>query len=154
MTDVVTSCREYQGTRHQAGYGMRHGKPMYRFGTPYVHRQVWIMANGPIPDGMVVMHSCDNPSCFRLDHLSLGTNAENHADMVSKGRHFIPEPRRIGTHCKHGHEFTPENTKTNDKGHKSCRECQRLSNLRCYREGGGREKQRERRQRRKGEGGQ
>jgi HNH endonuclease len=47
---------------------------------------VWEQVNGPIPEGMVVMHLCDNPPCYRYDHLRLGTNADNMADMVAKGR--------------------------------------------------------------------
>lgn len=120
---ILTPCREYQGTRHTNGYGMRHGKPQYRFGTPYVHRQVWVMAYGPIPDGLVVMHACDNPACFRIDHLSLGTPEQNFAEMRAKGRHKVPEPRRLGTHCRHGHELTPGNIYTSPQGERSCREC-------------------------------
>ena len=41
--------------------------------TQLLHRWVWEQVNGPIPPGMVVMHRCDNPPCFRLDHLMLGT---------------------------------------------------------------------------------
>ena len=51
-----------------------------------VTRWVWEQVNGPIPDGMVIMHTCDNPPCFLLDHLRLGTKAENSADMRDKGR--------------------------------------------------------------------
>jgi hypothetical protein len=50
------------------------------------HRWSWTLANGPIPDGMVVMHRCDNPPCVNPGHLSLGTQLENIADRVSKGR--------------------------------------------------------------------
>jgi hypothetical protein len=42
---------------------------------------------GPIPDGMLVLHRCDNPPCCRPDHLFLGTNADNSADKVQKKRH-------------------------------------------------------------------
>lgn len=51
-----------------------------------VHRLTWINTNGPIPKGMCVLHTCDNPPCVNLDHLFLGTQADNIADMVAKGR--------------------------------------------------------------------
>lgn len=50
------------------------------------HRRSWILANGPIPDGLFVLHRCDNPKCVRPSHLFVGTQAENVKDMQQKGR--------------------------------------------------------------------
>lgn len=51
------------------------------------HRASWEMTNGPIPDGLVVRHDCDNPPCVRPDHLRLGTPKDNAMDAVERQRH-------------------------------------------------------------------
>ena len=51
----------------------------------HAHRAVWELFVGPIPPGMWVLHRCDRPGCIWLDHLYLGTHAENTADMVDRG---------------------------------------------------------------------
>jgi hypothetical protein len=71
----------------------------------------------------VVMHMCDTPACYRLDHLQLGTQAENAADMKAKGRgrnqnSGIPE-------CRRGHAFTEDNTYVDQTGRRHCRTCSR-----------------------------
>lgn len=58
----------------------------YRGATVPVARVVWELDNGPIPDGLHVCHTCDNPLCVNIEHLWLGTNADNMADKVAKGR--------------------------------------------------------------------
>lgn len=55
------------------------------------HRFAWELWNGPIPSGLVLMHACDTPACCNPMHLSPGTQAENRADCVKKGR----SPRRL-----------------------------------------------------------
>ena len=61
------------------------------------HRLSWVFHRGLIPTGVMVCHSCDNPSCVRPDHLFLGTAADNMHDMFNKGRR---RPRSGETHPK------------------------------------------------------
>lgn len=75
-------CWPFIGARSNKGYGYFKHDGVARF----AHRVAYADANGPIPDGIDVLHRCDNPPCCRPDHLFLGTQADNVADMISKGR--------------------------------------------------------------------
>lgn len=77
---------EWLGARKGNGYGI-----IYRDGKFVMpHRVVWSIANGrEIPEGMIVMHSCDNRWCVNPEHLSLGDNSANVRDMVAKGRRVL-----------------------------------------------------------------
>jgi HNH endonuclease len=55
--------------------------------TQPAHRVAWQLENGPIPDGMFLLHRCDTKRCVRPSHLFLGTQADNIKDMISKDRH-------------------------------------------------------------------
>lgn len=53
------------------------------------HRVAWMLANGPIPKGLCVLHKCDVPACVNPEHLFLGTKADNNEDKMCKGRHRV-----------------------------------------------------------------
>ena len=59
-----------------------------------LHRVAWEAHNAePIPEGMVVRHTCDNPLCFNPEHLVLGTQLDNIADCITRGRKTSPPPK-------------------------------------------------------------
>jgi hypothetical protein len=76
-------CWEWQGARLPHGYG--HLSVPDR-GHVNAHRIAWELTNGEIPDGLWVLHHCDNPPCVRPDHLFLGTAQDNVDDSIRKGR--------------------------------------------------------------------
>jgi len=57
--------------------------------TVRAHRVMYECTKGPIPPGMVVRHTCDNPACINPDHLIIGTHKDNSQDMVKRGRQTI-----------------------------------------------------------------
>ena len=109
-------CRVWTGARDEQGRG--HFGFGSRTTVVKAHRMAYELAVGPIPPGMKVCHSCDNPPCCEPTHLFLGTQADNVADMVRKGRSHQQQK----THCPRGHEYTPENTRLYKTG-RYCRKC-------------------------------
>jgi HNH endonuclease len=115
-------CWEWIGGRMWNGYG-RFVLDQEAGKNTRAHRFAWELANGPVPAGRVVCHSCDNRACVRLDHLWLGTQADNLRDMREKGRGYSPPKRAT---CVAGHELTPENTYVRPNRERACRECRRV----------------------------
>jgi len=84
-------------------------------------RVMWSLVNGPIPDGLWVLHTCDDIACVNPGHLFLGTRSDNVRDMINKGRGWHSDPekvrrfnnsiaeryRRMVTCKKCGHQWRP-----------------------------------------------
>jgi len=85
-SDNPNDCWEWQGGKDKDGYGRYNMKPT-RYGA---HRLSYMWTKGPIPPGMVVCHSCDNPGCVNPDHLWVGTQQDNVKDMDQKNRRVKP----------------------------------------------------------------
>lgn len=131
-----TGCWLWTGSLDTPGYGTV-GSDSRKW---LAHRVAYRLFVGPIPDGLTIDHLCRVRHCVNPDHLEPVTNAEN----IRRGM----SPSAINarkTHCTHGHEFTPENTRITPQGRK-CRICVR-------REKQGWEKRRQRRRKVRGRSG-
>ena len=105
-------CWEWQGTK-SLGYGVAWLSKQKKI---RAHRLSYTLNIGPIPNGLCVLHKCDNPACVKPNHLFLGTLADNVRDMVSKkrcaygkknGMVKYPDKRLYGT--KNGQSKLTEN---------------------------------------------
>ena len=111
-------CVVFTGKLNDAGYGhvKADGKDWK------VHRLMWTLLVGPIPDGMTLDHLCRNRACWWSDHLEPVTQGEN----VLRG--FNPPALHARkTHCPQGHEYNVENTRVRPSGKRSCIPCDRAS---------------------------
>lgn len=82
---------EWKAQTLPKGYGLfRRGSLQH--GKVLAHRFSYELQHGDIPVGMNVLHKCDNPRCVNPEHLFLGTQKDNVADMVAKKRHVWLRP--------------------------------------------------------------
>ncbi len=89
MKSIVARCAKSKNgcliwpkAKDRDGYGVASWRGRY----VRAHRLAWQQTNGSIPEGLLVLHRCDNPPCCNPDHLWLGTHADNQADKKAKGR--------------------------------------------------------------------
>lgn len=83
-------CWEWQGKRAaQTGYGVCYGRG--------AHRVSYELHHGPIPPGMLILHSCDNRPCVNPGHLRAGTQTDNMQDALRRGRNprWLPRPTDV-----------------------------------------------------------
>lgn len=81
-----SGCHLWTGATTSTGYGKINIGPRGKMKEIRVHRYIWERDQGPIPDGLCVLHQCDTPACCNVDHLFLGTRTDNARDKVRKGR--------------------------------------------------------------------
>lgn len=94
--DETTGCWLWPGEVNNKGYPRMWVEGRRMSG----HRAVYELFKGPLGPGQVVMHECDTPRCINPDHLILGTQLENLADMRAKGRGTAPPVHRGESHHK------------------------------------------------------
>lgn len=96
MPEPNTGCVLWMGATSRPGFKTSVGYGELSEGGKVLraHRVAWELTRGPIPDGLFVLHRCDVTCCVNPDHLFLGTNADNVADKVAKGR----QPRGETSH--------------------------------------------------------
>ena len=113
----IGPCWEWTASTFKNGYGLFSisGNPSK------VHRWVYSVANGPIPEGFEICHKCDNRKCVRPSHLFIGTRSDNMRDCVAKGRWSNGNHKK--THCPSGHPYSGDNLRITNEGHRKCKIC-------------------------------
>lgn len=94
--------------------------------TVKAHRLIYEEFYGPIPEGMLVCHKCDNRECVNPDHLFLGTFKDNNQDAANKGRNV----QQKKTHCPRGHKYTSIVIRSSGKKGRICDICTKEINRR------------------------
>ncbi len=144
MAKVVVlpnGCWRWTGALDECGYGffrMDRGV-MWR-----AHRASYVLHKGPIPKGLEIDHTCHDPelcklgnkcphrACVNPNHMVISSHADNcSSDRANNRMEAAHAEQRTRTHCKRGHEFTPQNTYLIKTG-RICRECGRISKRADY----------------------
>lgn len=89
---MPNGCWHFIGHYDKDGYAKIGTRQSGKCSSIPAHRLAWIHIFGPIPNGLKVLHKCDNPPCCRPSHMFLGTQLENMQDKIKKGRDFYNPP--------------------------------------------------------------
>ncbi len=116
------TCWLWTGAKTSAGYGnFLVSKALHKF--MGAHRFSFELTGQVIPPKLILDHLCHNRACVNPAHLEVVTHRIN----ILRGE-SLSAKRARATHCKHGHEFTPENTSIDCNGSRHCRACQKRMN--------------------------
>lgn len=91
-------CWTWTGAVTNRGYGNFYHNGAY----VGAHRVAWLLAHGEIPEGLCVLHKCDNRRCVNPYHLWLGTKSDNSLDCSRKGRRYSPSAECLRRGEQHG----------------------------------------------------
>ena len=111
----MTNCIYPNSKSRSDGYAFMYYPPKRK--AIKAHRAAWMLANGPVPEGMVLDHICRDRACINLEHLRVVTQQEN----IMAGLHNIDNR----SHCNQGHPFIKENIMVRKNGKRECAECNR-----------------------------
>lgn len=115
-----TDCIIFSGYRQRGGRG--YGERTVSGKKWLAHRYAYFAKHGPIPDGLLVCHRCNNKGCINVDHLYLATNQQNTQDAVRDGLFNPGNSKKIKcTICGGPYSF-------NKRGYRICRQCRRVHN--------------------------
>ena len=120
--DEKTGCWNWLGSKDKRGYG----RLFFKGKMVLAHRFSYEQVKGKIPASLEIDHICRNTTCVNPEHLELVTHIEN----VRRG---LGNRYKEKTHCKNGHEFTPQNTINRKFGRRGCKACRKIQGRNRYR---------------------
>lgn len=106
-----TDCILHTGSVTNAGYGQVARRINGKLKVYGAHRYAWMQTHGPIPDGLHILHQCDNKLCINVEHMRLGTHRENVREAVERG---LTKAKRGENQWKH--KLTEENVRSIRQG--------------------------------------